>query len=158
MAGLLYTSAHFMEPEPVLPCSHEPATDLYLEPDESCSHPCFFKTDILFSQLRLVRQSDFLKSPFKAKTFVCISALFHACCMPCLIHPSLFNHPNVVFSESKNHEIPHRSGFCSIIIRSVPKYMSKESWTVEQRWSSCLKFRRCVKKLHRVKEVEYYRI
>jgi hypothetical protein len=74
----------FMEPKSSLPCSQEPATGPYPEPDESDPHPkpdflkIHFKTIIHF---HAVLPSGLFTSGFPTKT-LCAFLTSHACYMP----------------------------------------------------------------------------
>jgi hypothetical protein len=65
-------SQHFIEPEGLLPCSQDPSTGPYPEPDQSSPyHPIL----ILFSHLRLGFLSGLLPSPLSHQNPICIPLL-----------------------------------------------------------------------------------
>jgi len=76
-----------MEPEGSLPCSQQPATGLYLEPDASTPHPppCFPKIGSNIIILRLYLPDPSLPSMLPDRNFVCIFLPMRAICLTYLI-------------------------------------------------------------------------
>jgi hypothetical protein len=81
------TSQHFMEPVGSLPCSQEPSTGPYPEPNQfNLYHPILSKIHIVHPPTSWSSQW----SPsfrFSHQYPICIPPISHSCNMPCPSHP-----------------------------------------------------------------------
>jgi len=77
-----------MELEGSLPCSQQPITELYPEPDESSPHlptlPSYIHPNIILTSTSRSLESS-LPFSFSDKNFVRVSHLSYACFMPTLL-------------------------------------------------------------------------
>lgn len=99
IAGPLESSAHFMEPETPLPCSQDPATGLYPEPDETCSNSFFLNRNTLPCQWHLGLQSDFIISPLNTKTCMHFGSV--PCVLHVLTHTPWFSHLSIISARAQ---------------------------------------------------------
>jgi hypothetical protein len=89
MCSYSRTSQYFMKPEGSLPCSEEPSTGAYSEPDRSSLyHPTLSLRSILIlsTDIRLGLPSGLFPSGFPPISYKHSSSP-HLCYMPCLSHP-----------------------------------------------------------------------
>jgi hypothetical protein len=110
-------SQHFMEPEGSLPCSQEPSTGPYPEPDRSSpTHPISLRfISILSTHLRWSSQRS-LSLWLSHQYPTCIPSP-HSCYMPRPSHPPWLDHSNYTWrkkSTSTDYEAPHYAAFSNL--------------------------------------------
>jgi hypothetical protein len=94
------TSQHFKKPEGSLPCSQEPSTGLYAEPDWSSPyHPFSLRSILILSTHLLLGLRSALSFWLSHQYPIWIPLLPHSSYMFCPTHPPWLHHSNYVWWE-----------------------------------------------------------